>query len=366
MTVNNEQFTKENYTNYFIKDLAPICPDIIDYSDSIHAIYAGLDPEFSFNIQSFISIVNQILEAINNGKTSIIFTTLDEDFIESIVIKIHEVMRHLSNLKVQCKYYYFTGAFNIEKMYNSILDTYGFTEKLNIIALDYSLYCTKSDGIFRELIVPEYSTQVKQKIFLSFNNNPRPHRVELLDNMFKEKLIDKAYYSFYGSSSHIDRKFQYINHSKLPLILNKENKTNIVSIAHDDVYYYSNSYFSLVTETFYDYHEPENSSIYISEKTYKPIALKHPFIVVGKPYILKILRELGFKTFSPYIDESYDDAKDNNMRMELIVKEINRLSKFTDEEWIAWQENVKDIVNHNHLRFMTSKTYTAQKFSDYA
>lgn len=368
MIVYNEQFTENNYTKYLIEDLTPIWPDITAYADTIYAIYAGLDPEFDFNTQPFHLLIKQILTAVNNGKTRIIFTTLDEDFIESIVIKIHNILRHLSEFNLPCKYYYFTGAFNIETNYNYILNKYKFTEKLNILALDYSRYCTRREGIFTLHPIPDYTVKIKEKLFLSFNNNPRPHRVELLNNLLKENLVDKAYYSFHTPATDIDNNFTYIksNSNKLPLILNKENKTNLASIAFDDIPYYSNSYFSLATETFFDYKDPDSSSIYLSEKTYKPVALKHPFIVVGKPYILKILKDLGFKTFSPYINESYDEITDNKLRMDAIVKEVSRLSKFTDEEWLLWQKQVKDIVNHNHLYFMRSNTYTLQKFSDYA
>lgn len=42
----------------------------------------------------------------------------------------------------------------------------------------------------------------------------------------------------------------------------------------------------------------------------------HPFIVYGSPFTLKSLRELGFKTFSPFIDESYDETISPFRRMQ--------------------------------------------------
>ena len=44
-----------------------------------------------------------------------------------------------------------------------------------------------------------------------------------------------------------------------------------------------------------------------------------PFIYVGARHSLQMLKELGFRTFDKFIDESYDDVKDNYDRLESIV-----------------------------------------------
>jgi hypothetical protein len=109
-----------------------------------------------------------------------------------------------------------------------------------------------------------------------------------------------------------------------------------------------------VTETlFYKDKIDPFSKIYeygtaFSEKIYKPIVVKHPFIIVSTPNFLKELRNLGFKTFAPYIDESYDTEHNDKKRLDMIVDEVYRLSRFADEQWIEWQINVKDIVEYNY------------------
>lgn len=70
----------------------------------------------------------------------------------------------------------------------------------------------------------------------------------------------------------------------------------------------------------------------ISEKTYKPIFLSRPFILFCKPHALKFLKELGFKTFSPHINESYDEIEDDQLRQEAIIREIKRLYDMPDPE----------------------------------
>ena len=137
----------------------------------------------------------------------------------------------------------------------------------------------------------------------------------------------------------------------------------------DDDQYYQNSYFSLVTETFFFKTIEKNSkvvdenSVFFSEKIFKPIICKHPFIMMNRPYSLEYLRKIGYKTFAPFIDETYDTIEDDEDRLLAVVNEVERLSKMTDDEWIAWQENVRDIVEHNY-KVITSKTILDHGFVD--
>ena len=68
-------------------------------------------------------------------------------------------------------------------------------------------------------------------------------------------------------------------------------------------------FLNIVTETLFN-----SESIFISEKTYKPIYLCQPFIIFGNPHTLKKLKQLGYKTFDKWIDESYDNEPDRNVR----------------------------------------------------
>jgi hypothetical protein len=65
---------------------------------------------------------------------------------------------------------------------------------------------------------------------------------------------------------------------------------------------------------------------------------------MARPYCLRVLREQGYKTFSPYIDESYDTIENDDLRFEAIVKEIKRLNNFTGGDWEVWQTGIKEIV----------------------
>lgn len=104
-----------------------------------------------------------------------------------------------------------------------------------------------------------------------------------------------------------------------------------------------------------------DDTLFVSEKTYKAIGFKHPFIVLGWPGTIKLLRDRGFKTFHPWINETYDKEEDDATRMEMVFNEIKRLCAFTPEQWIEWQTALKDIVEHNYELLRTRKDFRASE-----
>ena len=111
--------------------------------------------------------------------------------------------------------------------------------------------------------------------------------------------------------------------------------------------YYRDSYFNIVTET----HFYENS-LFLSEKIYKPIIYKQPFLVYSSPFSIKRLRTIGYKTFSSIIDESYDLEVDNNKRRKMIELEIERLCNLPLDELHNLYVSIKDILEYNFEYFI--------------
>jgi hypothetical protein len=71
------------------------------------------------------------------------------------------------------------------------------------------------------------------------------------------------------------------------------------------------------------------------------------------PGALKLLQSLGFKTFSPFIDESYDDELDEGKRLGMIYQEIVILSSMSKEEIHAWYWSMEDILIHNQSHLLS-------------
>ena len=80
---------------------------------------------------------------------------------------------------------------------------------------------------------------------------------------------------------------------------------------------------------------------------------------------LRSLRERGYKTFDPIINEHYDTIDNDDERMMAIVAEIERLSKFTESEWIEFTRAVKDIVEYNAERLRNTTEFGMNKSKDF-
>jgi hypothetical protein len=83
---------------------------------------------------------------------------------------------------------------------------------------------------------------------------------------------------------------------------------------------YIDTYFSLVTETVFNY--PYS---FRTEKIWKPIAMGHPWIAVANQGYYRDMHNLGFKTFGHVIDESFDTIEDNQKRLQRIATVVTDL-----------------------------------------
>lgn len=98
----------------------------------------------------------------------------------------------------------------------------------------------------------------------------------------------------------------------------------------------------IVAETVFDYPYP-----YVSEKTFRPISCKRPFIIMGPPNTLNFLHCLGFKTFSHIIDESYDSIIDPEQRLVAIINEIKNFVNQPISSIIDIVKQCEPILNYN-------------------
>lgn len=120
-----------------------------------------------------------------------------------------------------------------------------------------------------------------------------------------------------------------------------------------------NSWVSVVGETF----PYENGCFFVTEKTAKPLMAGRPFIMLGGANYLKQLRQLGFKTFSPVIDESYDEIPDLETR---VVSAFNSFKKLATQDPSEITQKLLPILQHNQEIMYKKSTLTrsARNFLD--
>ena len=90
-----------------------------------------------------------------------------------------------------------------------------------------------------------------------------------------------------------------------------------------------------------------NPVTFVTEKPLKPLLSRRPFIMLGNAGALGTLRALGFATFEPAINESYDLMPDAESRTAAALAEVERLSRLTKGEWSTAIRSIQAAVDHN-------------------
>ena len=89
---------------------------------------------------------------------------------------------------------------------------------------------------------------------------------------------------------------------------------------------------------------------HLTEKTFKPIALGMPFVIVGTRGSLEYLRSYGFRTFGDIWDESYDSA-DDSVRIERIASLLRSLDELPTEAKQGLFDAAQEVIEHNWNHF---------------
>lgn len=220
---------------------------------------------------------------------------------------------------------------------------------------------------------------IRNKKFLMFNRRMRDHRV-LFISLFGRDFIDKNYISYDFDHCHDASEIQFFEErvneefweyglknmkdvieNKPKSVIDFEEVFRTVGFGCEDKRPYMDSYIHLTSET--NFYEP---GVYFSEKTWKPIINLQPFIMMNYYNSLEYLKKLGMKTFSPFIDESYDKIRDGKERASAIYKEIKRLDSLPIEELHNWYNSIKPILLHNReVLFKYTGDYMRKVECDY-
>ena len=101
----------------------------------------------------------------------------------------------------------------------------------------------------------------------------------------------------------------------------------------------------VVTETVY-----YGRRQHLTEKTFKPICLKMPFVLVAPRGSLEYLRSYGFQTFASLWSEDYDLLPDDQ-RIQAIADLLAHLDACSPRELSQYHRHARPAVEHNHRHF---------------
>lgn len=123
--------------------------------------------------------------------------------------------------------------------------------------------------------------------------------------------------------------------------------------------WYAGTCFSLVSETF------NLDRLYISEKSFKPLAFQHPFVIYGTLGNLHYLHQHGFVSFDHVIDQSYDSTQHAADRLNMILQLLDSLYQDYQKGLRPFQDTeTQQRVVHNYHRFYDKSNFDAMWRTD--
>jgi hypothetical protein len=252
--------------------------------------------------------------------------------------------------------------------------------------VEWMLMFEKNIKLFRSELPIRYfkNTNYSNKKFINLNRRWRLHRVAFVALLASKDLLKFGNVSLGLSDDgrRWDKMIpwilrQYSEDAEICELIEK-NKNNLLNMG--DMYldtenlvenqvdlnvslneFYEETFFTIVSETNYNTSDLKEVGRFLSEKTFKPISHYHPFIMLSVPFFLDALKELGYKTFHPWIDERYDREEDDSKRLMMCVNEVERLCNLTDREVTDFIAGTEEIVQHNFKHLMERNTYIYKK-----
>lgn len=217
-----------------------------------------------------------------------------------------------------------------------------------------------------------------KKHYVSLNKRLTDARILISHHLDVENLLDKGHVSFLAENNQrvypdcelyqemADRlavDYPWITQTKqikqdtLPYRTDKKNigLGNILDIKDThttgggwitSTSVYQTSFVDVAVESFYSV----SGAPIFTEKIFKPIYHQRPFLMLGAPGTLSHLRELGFKTFGKWFDESYDFPGDPLHRAMMVANEIKRICEISISDLQKMLVDMRPVLHHNRRR----------------
>lgn len=207
-------------------------------------------------------------------------------------------------------------------------------------------------GYNHTFLYQPFKDRTIEKTFLCPNNiigGKRKHRLELLSELVDRELVYNNFVSFPDrcpfenkTVAELCKKYDiHLGSVDLPLTIDAGG--NHANNSHQiDMWALANrSLLQVVTETVYT-----GQRQHLTEKSFKPIVMQQPFVLVSCQGSLEYLRRYGFKTFGDFWNEDYDGYSDET-RIMRIGKLLHELDTLSIAEKTQLQKHLAPVVEHN-------------------
>jgi hypothetical protein len=269
------------------------------------------------------------------------------DFVTSQNINSNKILYISSNLKEE------NSLVSWKKEFNLSLN-------LNIIPICYWLDHTRQH-LTTNVSINETVKHIKEKKnFLSLNRRIKEFRVLTLLKIYISNFYDNTTISF----DYLDIELLKQINTKFNLDIDLSILKSLSSLSPkfldtssfdkelsntNPIELFQKTLVSLVSETLSD--DWNNTSLFYSEKTFKPIGYNHPIIIFGQVGANSSLIDLGFRNYNKYFDLSFDAISCNATRLSnqiLILEKLNcKLNTLTVDQKIEWLLQDSETLEYN-------------------
>lgn len=180
-------------------------------------------------------------------------------------------------------------------------------------------------------------------VFLNYNRKPHSHRVELIHALEQADLVSLGCNTLSGTDYTVgDRDIDYLATGATDVVGDIGIPNDIYSLGRIDIW--QRSFVNIVSETQF-----ATDSVFLSEKTFKPIIGLRPFVINGNPKIYTWLRDAGFDCFEDIfpVDQLITSTSTDGSH-KLIVESIQSLVKY---DLVEFYQQLLPRLRNNQTHF---------------
>jgi len=257
---------------------------------------------------------------------------------------------------------YATGNMIADKIYDEFCELNGIVDKMCVLPyahfeLDMAMTAYQRNNGPDKL--PSYENHINYKsnndikTYACLNKRIRPHRVWFYNYLYHSGLIEKGlvsmnqfdYHGYFFENQVIDMNIIDKISKDLPLVVHGKSNNEF-----DDNFYIRrfndkislDTYMTVISEA---HCGDSDQTMFLSEKTFKVIAVNHPFMIMGNKDSMAMMKSMGYKTFDGFIDESYDTLPTHE-RLQCIIESIRKVDNINDK--FEWFKSMEDVIKFNY------------------
>jgi len=291
----------------------------------------------TYNKTKILNVLNNLLDTTNGNQKFIYYFVgeaptlekINKDGYVSYPEKISRLLITIFKNRNKLKNLYFVSS-----EYNPSYKT------INHISSNFWL----GKSYLNNKLIPIKNRKLK-RYFLHQSRRVTIHRNKLYNHLKSNNIIEDIHISF--ASNDISNSL-YNSVEGYPITDSTRNEQCVVKD------YYMDSFCNLVFESHY-------KTTFFTEKIDKPLLAQQPFIVFSSQHYLKSLKELGFKTFDKWWDESYDEIEDTTVRLNKILKVIDYIYSHSLSDLELILNDMRPVLVHNHMK----RNFISKKIKNY-